>query len=176
MNIVLIGFASCGKSATAYEIAKRLNMKFIDLDKEIEVRYYLSHNHELHYRKIIQKEGSEFFFRSENQVLSELSHLDGCVIAPGGGAPLREENRQLLTQLGPVVYLKTEPEILLQRMQAKGVPLFLRDDPSIENVKKVWDFRHKIYASIANITIDNSQLGIVETAERVLDALGRKGG
>ena len=53
MNVVLIGFCSSGKSSTAFELAQRLNKKFVDLDKEIEVRYYLHYGHDLHYRDII---------------------------------------------------------------------------------------------------------------------------
>jgi shikimate kinase len=67
MNIVLIGFCSSGKSSTAFEIAKHLNMKFVDLDKEIEVRYYPLYAQELHYRDIILKEGPELFSQIENK-------------------------------------------------------------------------------------------------------------
>lgn len=171
MNIVLIGFASCGKSATAYELSKRLFMKFIDLDKEIELRYYLSHNRELHYREIIESEGSEHFFKLENLVLEEIAHLDGCVIAPGGGAPLRIENRCILEKLGPIVYIKTTPEVLLQRMCAKGIPLFLRNDPSIQNVKRIWLERDMVYSDMASFSIDNSHMSIAETADRVMQLL-----
>jgi shikimate kinase len=172
MNIVLLGFSSCGKSATAYELSKRLSMKFVDFDKEIELRHYLSHGRELHYRDIIITEGPEYFFRLENQVLKEIEHLDDCVLAPGGGAPLRVENRDILKKLGPLVYLKTVPEVILERMQAKGIPLFLRDNPTIDNLRRIWQQRDQIYTSLANYTIVNSQLNISETADQVMKVLG----
>ena len=171
MNIVFIGFASCGKSATAWELSKRINLKFVDLDKEIEVRYYLSHGKELHYRDIILKEGPQLFFEIENEVLGRLRYLSDCVVAPGGGAPLCEKNRAVLKQLGPVIYLKTAPAVVLERMKAKGLPLFLRDDPGIENLEQIWHKRDAIYADMADHTIDNSQLTIGRTTDRVVDIL-----
>lgn len=171
MNIVFIGFASCGKSAAAWDLAKRLNLKFVDLDKEIEVRYYLSHGKELHYRDIILTEGPDLFFKIENEVLARLTHLSDCVVAPGGGAPLCSENRKVLKKLGPMIYLKTTPAVVLQRMSAKGLPLFLRDDPGIENLERIWQQRHKIYDKLATHTIDNTNLTIPETTDRVITIL-----
>ena len=171
MNIVFVGFASCGKSAAAWDLSKRINLKFVDLDKEIEVRYYLSYGKEVHYRQIILDDGPELFFHIENEVLSRLTHLSDCVVAPGGGAPMREENRKVLKELGPVFYLKTDPEVVFGRMGAKGVPLYLRDDPSIENLKKVWDQRHVVYDGMADYTIDNSALTIEETTDKVIEIL-----
>lgn len=175
MNLVIIGFCSCGKSATAYALSKQLNLKFVDLDKEIEVRYYLKYGKELHYRKIIQERGEELFFTIENQFLTELSRFDNCIIAPGGGTPLREENIQILKELGTIVYLKADPQVVFERMQAKGLPLFLRDDPSMANLELIWHRRHQIYQSLADYTLDNSQLSIEETADSVLSLLSQKG-
>lgn len=174
-NIILIGFCSCGKSATAYELAKHLNMKFIDLDKEIEVRYYLKYGEELHYRNIILKEGPELFFEIENEFLSELTWFHDCVIAPGGGTPLREENQHTLSKLGTIVYLKADPEATYQRMKAKGLPLFLRDDPSMENLKRIWTERDKVYLSFAHYELDNSHLSIPETVDQVMAILKADG-
>lgn len=175
MNLVLIGFCSCGKSATAYALSKKLRLKFVDLDKEIEVRYYLKYGKELHYRKIIEEEGAELFFSIENQFLSELTRFDNCVVAPGGGAPLREENKRIIKKLGHVVYLKAKPEVVLERMQAKGLPLFLRNDPSLTNLKRIWRQRHQIYQELADYTLDNSTLSIEQTADSVLRLLIENG-
>lgn len=171
MNIVLIGFCSCGKSSAAYELAKKLKMKFVDMDKEIEVRYYLRYEEELHYRDIIRNKGSELFFQIENEVLSELIWFTDCVIATGGGCPIPEENRKMLSQLGKIIYLKTEPEVAFKRMKAKGIPLFLRSDPSMENLKRIWKQRHAVYDSLADYELDNSDLSIKMTVERIIAIL-----
>jgi shikimate kinase len=175
MNIVFIGFASCGKSATAREISCRLKRRFIDIDREIEIRYKQTHSREVHYREIIQQEGMQFFFNIEHAVLSELTRVNNCVIAPGGGAPMRANNRALLKKLGTIVYLRTDPAVIFKRMRNKGLPLFLRDDPSIENLERLWSERHAVYTQLADHTIDNTHLTITTTADCVMDALGGNG-
>lgn len=175
MNIVFIGFASCGKSATALEISRRLNLRFIDIDREIEKRYGRTSGCPVHYREIIQQEGLEFFFDMEHAVLAELAQADGCVIAPGGGASMRENNRMLLKTLGAIVYLRTDPAMLFERMQNKGLPLFLRDNPTPEYLKSLWNERHAVYTQLADYSIDNTHLSIFETADCVIAALRERG-
>ncbi len=134
MNIVLIGFASCGKSATGLALARRLAFRFVDIDREIEDLYARARGSRVPYRQLIVKEGMQFFFELEHEALAGLANADGCVIAPGGGAAMREGNRALLKALGTIVYLRTDPAVLFERMQNKGLPLFLRDDPSPEHL------------------------------------------
>ncbi len=175
MNIVLIGFASCGKSATGQELARRLALRFIDIDREIENLYARACGSRVHYRQLIEKEGMQVFFELEHEALSGLANEDGCVIAPGGGAPMRENNRALLHALGTILYLRTDPAVVFERMQAKGLPLFLRDDPSPEHLERLWNERHAVYQQLADCTIDNTHLSIVETVDSVMAAL-RLGG
>jgi len=175
MNIIFIGFASCGKSATALEVSRRLNLRFIDIDREIEKRYGCIRGQTAHYREIIQQEGVEFFFDMEHAVLTEFAQADGCVIAPGGGASMHENNRMLLKTLGAIVYLRTDPAMLFERMKTKGLPLFLRDNPSPEHLERLWKERHAVYTQLADYSIDNTHLSIFETADCVIAAL-RQGG
>jgi len=175
MNIVFIGFASCGKSATALEISRRLTLRFIDIDREIETRYARTRAKKLNYRDIIQQEGMPFFFDMEHAVLAELEQVSGCVIAPGGGAPMREQNRELLKRLGIIIYLRTDPAVLFERMQTKGLPLFLREDPSMEHLERLWRERHAVYAQLADHAIDNTHLNISTTADCAMAALRESG-
>jgi shikimate kinase len=175
MNIVFIGFASCGKSATALEVSRRLERRFIDIDREIEARYKRQHSRALRYREIIKREGMQFFFDMEHAILADLKKADDCIIAPGGGAPMREENRVLLKELGRIIYLRTDPDVLLKRMKNKGLPLFLRDDPSIDNLQRLWNERHAVYSRLADITIDNTHYTITTTADCAMAALSQNG-
>jgi shikimate kinase len=175
MNIVFIGFASCGKSATALEIARRQKLHFIDIDREIENRYSRTHGFSGHYREMIAREGMQFFRDMECAVLSGIAPDDCAVIAPGGGAPMSEATRSVLKKLGIIVYLRTDPAVLFERMQTKGLPLFLRDDPSPEHLERLWNERHAVYLQLADYTVDNTNLSISQTADSVMAAL-RKGG
>lgn len=175
MNIVLIGFASCGKSATGRELARRLACRFFDIDHAIEAAYARTHGTAIHYRQIIEHEGMQFFFDLEHEVLRGLAGEDECVIAPGGGAAMHERNRGLLKELGTIVYLRSDPAVLFERMRNKGLPLFLRDDPSPEHLERLWQERHAVYTVLADHTVDNTRLDISTTADRVMDALREQG-
>ncbi len=87
-----------------------------------------------------------------------------------------EGNRALLKALGTIVYLRTDPAVLFERMQNKGLPLFLRDDPSPEHLERLWHERHAVYRHLAAYTIDNTHLSISETADSVMAALRPGGG
>jgi len=175
MNIVLIGFASCGKSAAGQELARRLALRFIDIDFEIEALYANRRGRRVTYRRIIQTEGMQFFFDLEHEALSGLADVCGCVIAPGGGAAMHERNRSLLRRLGTIVYLRTEPAVLFERMRDKGLPLFLRDDPSPGHLERLWRERHAVYAPLADHTVDNTHLDIAATVDRIMAALAESG-
>jgi shikimate kinase len=88
---------------------------------------------------------------------------------------MHERNRNLLKKLGTIVYLRSDPVVLFERMQAKGLPLFLREDPSIEHLERLWQERHVVYAQLADHTIDNTHLNISATADSVLAALSESG-
>ena len=130
---------------------------------------------QLNYRDIIRQEGMPFFFDMEHAILVDLEQVSGCVIAPGGGAPMREQNRELLKRLGIIIYLRTDPAVLFERMQTKGLPLFLREDPSIEHLERLWRERHAVYAQLADHTIDNTHLNISTTADCAMAALRESG-
>ena len=66
-------------------------------------------------------------------------------------------------------------EVVLERMRPKGIPLFLREDPSLENVRRIWEERHRVYLSIADHVVENSNLTIPGTADRVIAALVEAG-
>ncbi len=171
MNIVFIGFASCGKSATGLELAEKLDMDFVDTDKEIEVNFFKEHGKKLCYRDIIVKEGRGVFLAIEKKVIQNLEGKSGYVVAPGGGAVLDGENRKILKSFGPVIYLETDPAVIFERMKVKGIPLFLRDNPVLENLRNMCQQRHSIYKDMADFTIDNTELSISETVEKVMKIL-----
>ncbi len=98
-TIVLIGMPGCGKSTVGKQLAKGLDVEFIDTDKTIE---------EINGKTIPQifADSGEAVFRDiESKVIKELSKKQGVVIATGGGAVLRKENIASLSQNGRLYFL-----------------------------------------------------------------------
>jgi len=111
MVIALTGFMGSGKSCVGRTLARRLGLRFVDLDTEIERRSGRS------IASIF--ENGEAAFRSVEldtlrAVLSR-GKGDSYVLALGGGTFTIPQARDLLLSETVSVYLKASPEFLIGR-------------------------------------------------------------
>src|SRR5262245_12143088 len=88
--IFLLGFMASGKSTVGPALAARLDRQFIDLDRVIEAKVGCA------IVELIAREGEERFRQIETAALREAAARGAAVIAPGGGAITRAENRELM--------------------------------------------------------------------------------
>ena len=113
MKIFLVGYMGSGKSTLGPKIAKRMNMGFIDLDKEIEAREQRSIN------AIFFHDGEDAFRKIEQQVLADIiKKQDGFVMATGGGTPCYFTNMALMKKSGLTMYLSMPAKALATRVVA----------------------------------------------------------
>ena len=169
MNIVLIGFASCGKSAAAAALSGRTGLACVDLDRVIEERYERTHGRRVPCREIFRSAGADGFAALENDALSSLSDMRESILSTGGRTPMLEENRPLLKSLGRVVYLRCGVGTVLERMRGKGIPVSMGSSP--EGAAAEWSRRAPVYAEVADVVIDNDTLTPEETAEAIAEKL-----
>lgn len=157
-----------GKTTVGRMLAKRLGLEFVDSDREIESRTGVS------VPTIFEIEGEEGFRKREAQVISDLSALRGHVLATGGGAVLREENRSNLKANGFVVYLNAPPQVLWERTRHdKNRPLLKVEDP-LRKLHELFVIRDPLYREVADLVVDEGrgnaqaiiQLLVKEAAER----------
>ena len=153
-NIVLEGMPSCGKSTIGKEVAKRLNKQFFDIDLLIEEKTSKKPS------EIIREKGEEYFREIESLVVKEVSKNSSSVIALGGGAPLREENRKALKQNGVIVYVKRD----LSLLSVNDRPLSEKD-----GVENLYNKRKDIYREFADFIVENN--GDIEVAVREIEKL-----
>ena len=168
MNLVIIGFTSSGKTSVAQELCHRLGGEFVDLDRVMEALYAHKVGEELTCREIMRKHGEEKFRKLEARALRGLAKRMGMVLATGGGAPLAEGNSELLKNIGCVAYLRTQPEVIFERMEKKGMPAYMDDNPTLDNLRMHWRERDPIYRDLADCTVDNTRTTVEETAEKLL--------
>src|SRR5215211_2001536 len=95
-NLYLVGMMGAGKTTVGRLLARRLKLRFIDSDHEIERRCGVK------VPTIFDIEGEAGFRSRESHVLADLTALEGVVLATGGGAVLAEDNRQRLAGGGTV--------------------------------------------------------------------------
>src|SRR5215210_3058216 len=105
-NLYLVGMMGAGKTTVGRLLARRLKLRFIDSDHEIE------HRCGVKIPVIFEIEGEPGFRSREAQAIAELTELDAIVLATGGGAVLAASSRERLAARGTVIYLRALPEDL----------------------------------------------------------------
>lgn len=110
-HIFLIGFMGSGKSTVGALLADRLNLPFLDSDKEIEKKTGKSIS------TIFSEDGEAAFREMEKEFLVGLKSLEPAVIAVGGGLPTIEHALPLMHEMGLVIYLNTSLLTLLKRLR-----------------------------------------------------------
>lgn len=150
-NIVLVGMPGCGKTTVGRELARLSGKPFVDLDEEIVRRAGKS------IPDIFREEGEAAFRELESQVLADICARSGQVIATGGGAVLRAENRAAMRRTGWVYFLCRN----LEELPTDGRPLSQKG--SLEEMYRV---RKPLYSAAADAVIDNS-VALEETAELI---------
>jgi shikimate kinase len=140
-----------GKSTIGRLLAKELHFPFKDSDKEIEVRTGAN------IPWIFDVEGEQGFREREQLVIGELCELSGVVLATGGGAVMREENRRALRAGGRVVYLHASVEQQLQRTaRDRNRPLLRTRDPA-KVLTDLLALRDPLYREIADLVVHTDE-------------------
>jgi shikimate kinase len=144
-------------------LARTLKIPFYDSDKAIEERTGVD------IPTIFEFEGEEGFRNREQKMIQQLTEIKGIVMATGGGAVLREENRKLLSENGFVIYLHCDVDKLLERTRRDSQrPLLNTQDPK-ERLESLFDQRKPLYTSIADFTIDTGILQSKDVVTQILD-------
>ena len=114
-RIILLGYMGAGKTTVGRALAKRLGLRFYDLDWYIETRFCKKVS------QIFAQEGEEGFRRKERNMLHEVAEFEDVIISLGGGAPCFFDNMDYINQQGDTIYLKGSTEVLYEHlMLARG--------------------------------------------------------
>ena len=156
-NLILIGFMGSGKSSLGRYISGQ-GYRLIDTDGYIEDRLGRAIS------DIFGVEGEEYFRSLETRTLEELldDGAQDCVIAVGGGLPLREVNRELMHRLGTVIYLRAQPSTLEFRLLGDKRRPLLQNGKLRERIDTLMAERKDIYEEAADIIIDTDGLTFAE--------------
>jgi shikimate kinase len=154
-----------GKSTIGRLLAKELRLPFKDSDKEIEQRTGAD------IPWIFDVEGEQGFREREQAVIAALCEFDGMVLATGGGAVMRSENRAALRSGGRVVYLHASVEQQLDRTSRdRNRPLLRAGDPG-KVLRDLLAIRDPLYREIADVIVETDErpprLVVQEILERI---------
>ena len=99
-----------GKSHIGKQLAQLLDYLFIDTD------HLLENTEGSSIAQIFETKGEVAFRQLESDTLKGLSKWDNIVVATGGGAPCFYDNMTYINNSGISIYLKTDSNLLLQRL------------------------------------------------------------
>ena len=163
-NIFLVGPMGAGKSTVGRQLAKSLNMEFVDCDREIEERTGVT------IAIIFEVEGEEGFRKRERAMIEQLTERDGIVLATGGGVVLDEANRSRLRTRGFAIYLNAPIDLLVERTaRDRQRPLLQIDDPKAKLVDLVTE-RDPLYQQVADMVVKTDR----RTARHVVKEIVRR--
>lgn len=161
-NVVLIGLPGSGKSSVGRQLARRLQLPFVDSDHVIEQRLGCS------IREYFDREGEDAFRDVEQAVIDDLSLNHSGVLSTGGGTVLRPVNREHLHQRGKVVYLRSSPEEVFRRLRHDvSRPLLQVSDP-LQRLRDLYAVRDPLYRETAHFIIETGRPSVATLVNMIL--------
>ncbi|MBJ7259518.1 MAG: shikimate kinase [Chthoniobacterales bacterium] len=165
---MLVGFMGSGKSSVGRILSSMTGFALVDTDTLV------AQTEGLTIPKIFEKQGEEHFRELETAALQTLVGRIGLIVATGGGVVVSAENRRILQQIGPVVWLDASTDHLHQRVKHSKRPLLQTGDPR-RRLEELYNARQPLYREAALVRIDSGKLTHRQTAEAVLAALKENG-
>lgn len=164
-NIFLVGLMGAGKTTIGRALARTLDKRFVDSDHEIEARTGVS------IPLIFEIEGEASFRQREADMIRELTEQSDIVLATGGGAILRAENRACLKERGTVIYLRASVNSILRRTSHdKNRPLLQTADPR-QRLEQLAQEREPYYLEVADLIVETGRPNVQSLVQTIVSQL-----
>ena len=162
--IAIVGFMAAGKTTIGRCLAQRLELPYVDTDREIEQAFGLS------IPEIFAERGEGEFRVAERELISRLLLGSAKVLSLGGGAYVDIQTRAVVDEVSTAVWLDPPFELILARL-ARSSKRPLASGKSADELRHLWNDRRASYAN-AHIRIPTSDGEPAEAVEQILKALG----
>tara|TARA_Y100000310_G_scaffold345709_1_gene468608 strand:+ start:11923 stop:12444 length:522 start_codon:yes stop_codon:yes gene_type:complete len=168
-NVALIGFRGTGKTQIGKRLAKRLNMKFFDTDKEIvrETGRTIP--------EIFEQSGESGFREIEKEVVKRVSSMDNVCISCGGGIVLFEENIKNLKNDATIILLESDAKTIYKRIKRDRNRPALTEKEGIEEIKHLLSEREDLYQGAADYKINTSYDPLDVCVQKIIDVMNEAG-
>ncbi|MFC0269977.1 shikimate kinase [Metabacillus herbersteinensis] len=157
--LYLTGFMGAGKTTIGKELATFLNLPVIDTDQQIEEKYQKPVS------QIFADQGETTFREYETKILKELP-TENVVITTGGGIVLKKENREWMRETGLIIFLKTDLEVILQRLENDESRPLAQNKSKLE-LSELLKSRLPYYND-CTLTLDTTHKSINEIVEEII--------
>lgn len=161
-NLILIGMPASGKSTVGVILSKIIGYDFIDTDLLIQKSEHMRLS------QIIEARGVEGFLEIENRINASVE-ASRSVIATGGSAVYGQEAMQHLRQIGAVIYLQVDYEVIRKRLRnirQRGV--VLREG---QTLRELYEERCALYEKYADLIVREGSGEIEDVVARIIRTL-----
>lgn len=167
-HVALTGFMAAGKSTIGKKLARKLGVKFYDID-DVVVEQHGSIS------DIFYAQGEAQFRQYEFEAVQQvLLNEQPAVIALGGGAVTYDATLKLLKKRTYRIFVKAAPEQILGRLRrSKRVRPLLGPTPTLAKIKELYTKRMPRYAH-ADFVIEAEELSTKQIVEQIAEWVRRK--
>ena len=150
-----------GKTTIGKLLAKKLLLKFIDVDKVIEKNQGKS------IKRIFEENGEPFFREIEERITLKILKKKRAVIALGGGAFMNNQIRLKVLKSCTSIWLKVNLKSLIKRYKKNDRRPLLNTRKTDVDLKKMYELRKKIYR-LANFRINCDNMRKSQVVDKIL--------
>jgi XRE family aerobic/anaerobic benzoate catabolism transcriptional regulator len=160
--VALLGLRGAGKTTVGKQLARRLHVPFVELDRRIEKAADMSLG------ELFSLYGDEYYRRLERQALSAvLAERRPIVLATGGGIVAAPETYALLKKSAVTVWLRASPEDHWNRVVSQGDRRPMADHPqAMADLRALLAARGPLYAS-ADHTVETSGRSVAAIVDQL---------
>lgn len=159
-NIILTGFMGTGKTSVGRRLAEETGYVFVDIDALIEAAEGMEIN------DIFASKGEPYFRDVESRIIREVLAGEGQVVSTGGGAVIREENREAFKKAGIVICLTARPEVVYERVKHETHRPLLKVADPLAKIRELLTSREAFYRQ-ADIIIDTSEKSLDDVLKQI---------
>jgi shikimate kinase len=163
-TIVFVGLMGVGKTCIGRRLAQRLELPFVDADREIEEAAGCS------IPEFFARHGEQAFREGERRVILRLLDNPMHVLSTGGGAFIDAQTRARIRECAISIWLRADLDLMLRRVSRRSDrPLLQVADPRAK-LEELMAARYPVYEE-ADIAVDSIDGPPDVTLERVVEAL-----
>ncbi len=160
-RVCLVGLRGAGKSTLGKLLAERMNLEFVELNRDIEDQSGMPLS------EIMAFYGQEGYRKLERQALERVvAKPEAVIVAVAGGVVSEPETFNFLLRNFHVVWLKAEPEEHMNRVLSQGDHRPMTGNPkAMEELNSILTSRETLYARaefILNTTDRSPDQSVVE--------------
>jgi shikimate kinase len=140
-------------------------MNLVEMDARIVEEQGMSIN------DIFAQYGEAHFRDIESQLILTIGDEGSTVVSCGGGVVLRPQNTEYMKKSGKVVYLKTSPETIFERVRHSTDRPILNGNMNVEYIAGLLEKRRPLYEGAADITVVTDNRSCEEICSEIIQLL-----